>query len=66
MPTNVLPARASPITGWPVIFKNKIPGFSRFFSDFWTIFQGALQHFQGPFTNFTKLDLIETVFLSLL
>ena len=31
--------------------KTKFQAFPGFFSDFWTIFQGALQHFQGPFTN---------------
>ena len=39
------------VQGGQSFSKTKFQAFPGFFPDFWTIFQGALQHFQGLFTN---------------
>ena len=41
-------------TGWPVIFKNKIPGFSRFFSWFLDDFSRCFAAFSRPFHKYTR------------
>ena len=42
------------ITGWPVIFKNKIPGFSRFFSWFLDDFSRCFAAFSRSFHKYTS------------